>query len=118
VLPPPGGPGQGPPPDALNPAVATSGAPYIVLFQDFGDQNTGFTVHGQNWPANSAVTIALVGVRSSPIHPATDRRGTFNYVINQDHEFYPGGLRPGVYTVRVTDSAGASSEARFSVSRA
>jgi hypothetical protein len=116
VLPPPGGPGQWPPPDALNPAVANSGAPYIVLFQDFGDQDTGFTVHGQNWPANSPVTIALVGDGTSPIHPVTDNRGTFNYVINQDHEF-PGGLRPGVYTVRVTDAAGARSEARFSVSR-
>jgi len=58
---------------------------------------------------------ATLGVGASPIHPLADDRGNFNYVINQDHEFFPGGLRPGIYTVRVTDPAGASSEARFSV---
>jgi hypothetical protein len=117
VLPPPGGQGQGPPPDALNPAVANSGVPFIALNQDFGDKYTGFIVHGQNWPLNRPVTITLIGVGASPIHPLADNRGTFNYVINQDHEFFRGGLQPGVYTVRVTDSAGASAEARFSVSR-
>jgi serine/threonine protein kinase len=116
VLPPPGPPpGQGPPADVLSPAVANSGIPYIALSQDFGDPNTGFVVHGQNWPAHRLLTITLVGVGVSPIHPLADDRGNFNYVINQDHEFFPGGLRPGVFTVRVTDSAGASSEARFSV---
>ena len=59
-----------------------------------------------------------MGVGVSPIHPLADNRGNFTYVINQDHEFFPGGLRPGVYTVRVTDQAGASSEATFSVSPA
>ena len=39
-------------------------------------------------------------------------------MINQDHEFFTGGLPPGIYTVRVTDQAGASAEARFQVNRA
>ncbi len=115
VLPPPGGPGQGPPPDALNPAVANSGAPFIALNQDFGDKDTGFVVHGQNWPANRPVTISLVGVGPTQIHLVADDAGTFNCVINQGHEFFPGGLPPGVYTVRATDSAGASATARFRV---
>ncbi len=114
VLPPP--PGQGVP-GAPNQAAA-NGAPYIALNQDFGDKNTGFAVHGQNWPPNRPLTIALVGIGVSPIHPLADNRGNFTYVINQDHEYFRGGLRPGIYTVRVTDSAGASSEARFSVSPA
>jgi hypothetical protein len=110
VLLPPGA-GQGPPPGA----AANSGPPTVGLNQDFGDQNTGFMVHGDNWPPNQPVTIVLVGIKTSPIRPLTDSRGTFNYVINQDHEFFRGGLRPGIYTVRVTDQAGASEEARFSV---
>jgi serine/threonine protein kinase len=114
VLPPPGGPGQGPP-DVLNPAVVNSGAPFIALNQDFGDMNTGFVVHGQSWPANRPVTLALVGV-GAPVQVVTDKAGTFNYVINQEHEFFAGRLPPGIYTVRVTDSAGKSATARFRVS--
>ena len=79
VLTPPNG--QGPPPGA---AGGNSGPPTIGLNQDFGDRNTGFMVHGDNWPANQPVTIMLVGVKTSRIHPLTDGRGTFNYVINQD----------------------------------
>jgi hypothetical protein len=75
-------------------------------------------VHGQNWPVHGPVTIELVGVGSSPIHPLSDDRGTFNYVINQDHEFFAGGLPPGIYTVRVSDQAGASAEAKFQVNPA
>ena len=115
VLPPPGGPGQGPPPDALNPSVANSGAPFIALNQDFGDQYTGFVVHGQNWPPDRPVTIVLEGIGTSPIHPVADDKGMFNYVINQDHEFFAGGLRPGVYTVKAAGPHGAGAVARFRV---
>ena len=116
ILPPPNG--QGPPPGGPPPQVVNSGAPTVALNQDFGDKDTGFMVHGQNWPVHGQVTIALVGVGTSTIHPITDDRGTFNYVINQDHEFFAGGLPPGTYTIRVTDTAGASAEARFTVNRA
>ncbi len=91
--------------------------PFVGLNQPIGDKDTGFIVHGQNWPVHGQVTIALVGVRTSPIHPIADDRGTFNYVINQDHEFFAAGLPPGTYTIRVTDAAGASAEARFTVNR-
>jgi hypothetical protein len=114
VLPPPGG---GPPPGIGTP-VNDSGAPFIALNQPTGDKYTGFAVHGQNWPVDRPVTIVLVGVGMSKIHPIADDRGTFNYVINEAHEFFPGGMPPGIYTVRVTDAAGASAEARFRVNPA
>ncbi len=116
-LPPPGA-GQGPPPGTGNPPVAGSDGPSIGLNQFTGDKDTGFMVHGEDWPVHRPVTIMLVGIGTSPIHPLSDDRGTFNYVINQDHEFFTGGLPPGIYTVRVTDQAGASAEARFQVNRA
>jgi hypothetical protein len=116
VLPPPGGQGQGPPPGLQNPDGGNPSSPFVVLAQDFGDPDTGFVVHGQNWPAGRPVTIELVGIGTSRIHPLADDKGMFNYVINQDHEFFPGSLPAGVYTVRVADSAGASAEARFRVS--
>jgi serine/threonine protein kinase len=115
VLPPPGGPGPGPPPDALNPSVANSTAPFIALNQDFGDQYTGFVVHGQNWPPDRPVTIELEGIGTSPIHPVADDKGMFNYVINQEHEFFAGGLPPGIYTVKATGPHAAAGVARFQV---
>ena len=98
--------------------MAGFGPPSIGLNQPTGDKDTGFMVHGASWPPHRPVTITLVGIGISRIHPICDDIGTFNYVINQDHEFFRGGLRPGVYTVRVTDQAGASAEARFRVNPA
>ena len=123
VLPPPPGAqgqapgGQNPPPGGPSLTGAQPGVPFIGLNQDFGDKNTGFMVHGQYWPVGRTVTIALLGVGVSPIHPVADRAGTFNYVINQDHEFFGKGLPPGIYTVKVTGADGTHAEARFSVRR-
>jgi hypothetical protein len=114
IPPPPGGgpgPGQGPPPSA------DSGQPGVALNQAYGDSNTIFVVHGADWPVGKPITIALVGVGTSPIHPITDSTGTFNYAINQDHEFFRGGLPTGTYTVLVTGAGGIKAEARFRVQR-
>jgi serine/threonine protein kinase len=106
------------PPGGLPPPGTTShGAPNVALNQPNGDPDTTFVIHGSNWPPGHPITVTLVGVRTSPIHPIADRAGTFNYAINQDHEFVRGRLPPGVYTVRVTDSAGASAKASFEVQR-
>jgi hypothetical protein len=110
ILQPP--PGNGPPP-----GTTSHGAPNVALNQPYGDPETTFVVHGGNWPPGQRLTVTLVGVAVSPIHPIADRTGTFNYAINQDHEFVRGGLPPGVYTVKVTDSAGASAKASFEVQR-
>jgi hypothetical protein len=112
--------GLPPPPPGQNPALANArpGLSSIVLNQSAGDSDTTFVVHGQGWPVGKQVTVALVGVGTSPIHPVADLAGTFNYAINQDHEFFRGGLPPGTYTVRVTGANGASAEAKFTVRRA
>jgi hypothetical protein len=114
IPPPPGGgpgPGQGPPPTVLG------AKPGVALNQVYGDSNTVFVIHGANWPVGKQITITLVGVGSSPIHPIADDAGTFNYAINQDHEFFRGGLPIGVYTVLITGAGGARAEARFMVQR-
>jgi Protein kinase domain len=112
--PPPGAPGApgGPGVKSIQPSA---GVPFVGLSADTGDGVTDFVVIGLNWPVGSKVTITLVGVRSSPFHPQVDGAGMFNYTINQTHEFFPAGLRPGTYTVRVTDAAGTRSQARFEV---
>ncbi len=120
VLPPPGGGpggGQGPSGQQGPPLLPGEkpGVPYVALAQDTGDSNTGFVIHGQSWRAGERLTIELVGVRTSPLHPIADSVGTFNYTINEDHEFFAGGIPPGFYTVRVIGTDGASAQARFVV---
>jgi Protein kinase domain len=113
IQPPAGG---GPPgPGAL--AASPTGPPAVAVSQPTGDSQTSFIVRGQGWPPGQPVTITLVGVGRSPIHPDADLTGAFNYAINQDHEFFPGGLPVATYTIRVTDSNGASAQARFQVQR-
>jgi len=119
AAPPPGGagggqnrPGTGPFPTL---ADATPGIPAIGVSQPTGDADTVFIIRGQWWPTGKPVTITLVGVGTSPVHPIADHDGSFNYAINQGHEFYSGLLPPGTYTLKVTDGAGMSAEARFEV---
>ncbi len=111
IQPPPGAPGSGLP-------TGGRGAPNIAVSQPYGDSHTSFVILGQNWPVDKPVTLVLVGVRGSresPVHPIADRAGTFNYVINQGHEFFGGGLPVGTYTVRVTGTNGKSAQASFQV---
>ena len=113
--------GQKPPPGGLPPFAAgatvihpTAGVPYIALNQPVGDGDTGFVVHGGNWPPGETVKIELLG-RQEPVSPVADQQGAFNYVINQDHEFFRTGLPAGVYTVEAVGANGISSTARFAV---
>jgi Protein kinase domain len=112
-----GVPAGGPPGPGRALAASQSGPPTVAISQPTGDSDTSFIVRGQGWPPGKPVTIALVGVGRSPVHPEADLTGAFNYAINQDHEFFRGGLPAGVYTVRVTDAKGASAQARFEVQR-
>jgi serine/threonine protein kinase len=111
-IPPPGGLPPGQAPRVIDPKP---GVPYIALSQPTGDSYTGFVVHGGNWPRDAPVTIELVGCGNSAVPPIADRQGTFNYVINQDDEFFRDGLPAGLYTVRAVDAAGRSASARFEV---
>jgi hypothetical protein len=41
--------------------------------------------------------------------------GTFNYAVNQGHEFFAGQLPPGVYQIVVTGPGGRHAQASFRV---
>ena len=113
VLPPPGsGPRPGP---AANSRTLAPGQPGVGLDRPAGDPHTIFIVHGLNFPVGKPVTISLSDGRVSPIHPVADGAGTFNYAVNQDHEFFAGPLPPGIYTIKATAAGGASAQATFDV---
>jgi hypothetical protein len=114
--PPPLGPLLPPPPQA-SALSAPSGKPQIGLSQIQGDSHTVFVVHGQGFPPGRPVTVALAGIRVSPVHPVADDVGSFNYAINQAHEFFTGGLPLGIYEVVVTGPGGSRAVARFAVLR-
>ncbi len=112
----------GPPPDGLgSPPLSTrppsdpSGKPIAVLTQPLGDSQTIFVVQGRGWPPGVPITVALAGVRASPIHVIVDAAGSFNYAINQDHEFFRFGVPPGSYRVVVTAPGGERATASFVV---
>jgi hypothetical protein len=119
IGPPGGGPGGGQRPPSTQPfpslVDATPGIPAIGVSQPTGDGNTVFVIRGQWWPVGQPVTVTLIGVGASPAHPVADQAGSFNYAVNQDHEFFAGALPPGTYTIRVSDAAGAIAQARFQV---
>jgi hypothetical protein len=114
-------PALGPPPGAP-PSVfpaAPSGSPQIEMLQPIGDPVTVFLIHGTGWAPLTRVTVTLAGrggspVRS-PIRPVVDLQGTFNYAINQGHEFFARGVPPGVYDVVVTGPGGRRARAQFQV---
>jgi serine/threonine protein kinase len=108
---------QPPPQGQVPPGSTPGGPPNVAVSQPTGDSNTIFVIHGGNWPPDKPLTITLVGIGTSRIHPIADDEGNFNYAINQTHEFFRGGLPARTYTVRVTDASGASAEARFEVFR-
>jgi hypothetical protein len=113
----PAGP-QPPPPGAapsVFPSVAPGGPPAAVSLNPFGDPDTTFVIHGANWPPGTIVTIALAGFGASPFHPVADAAGSFNYAINQSHEFRRGMLPPGAYRVTVTGSGGQQATVTFDI---
>ncbi len=119
-LPPPSGqpPPEGPPPFAGSAAALSAkagGKPAIVMSQPFGDGHTGFVVIGAGWTPGRRLTVTLRGVGVSSEHPVADSVGTFSYVINQSHEFFPGGLPPGTYHVVVTGPGHARAATVFTV---
>ncbi|MGB6454294.1 MAG: hypothetical protein WBH47_07355, partial [Streptosporangiaceae bacterium] len=110
--------GGGAPPNGPCESLADlrSGVPAIGVSQATGDGSTVFIIRGQWWPAGKPLTITLVGIGISADQPIVDQDGSFNYALDQDHDFFAGPIPPGTYTVRVTDPAGASAQARFRVS--
>jgi len=92
------------------------GPPQIVLNQPYGDGDTVFVVHGTGFRPGDHVKVWLAGRPVSPARPVADQRGTFNYAVNQNHEFYPGRLPPGDYKVLVQAvGGGTKASATFQV---
>ncbi len=106
-----------PPPSSAALSALPRGRPGIIMNQTAGDSRTVFVVIGRGWKPGSIVTVALAGVRASPEHPVVDSAGTFNYAINQNHEFFRGGLPPRSYRVLAMASGGAMATASFTVNR-
>ena len=109
-------PGIGPPPGPdVRSIAAVTGKPAMAINQPTGDGNTTFVVLGAGFTPGTRVTIRLVGAGIAPVHPPVDNTGAFNYVVNQDHEFFPGPLPPGPYRVVVTAPGGVRRTATFTV---
>jgi serine/threonine protein kinase len=95
----PAGPGGDPPGPVSGLGDTPGGTPRLVVNQPLGDGDTIFVVHGTGFKPGGRVKVWLVGRPVSPDRPTADRRGTFNYAVNQNHEFYPGRLPPGGHEV-------------------
>jgi hypothetical protein len=116
ILPPrPPGPAGAPP--TLPPAVSTalSRTPELEVNQPFGDQDTVFVLHGSGWNPGQPVRVTLVGRGASPYPPTADQQGTFNYAINEAHEFFPGAIPPGHYQVAVSQAGAGQRKVSFQV---
>jgi len=113
----------GRPPDGAPPGppsgerAQAGGPPKVYVSQPRGDGATIFVVYGRGWRPGQVVTVALAGGRTSPYRLFVDRAGTFNYAVNQAHEFFSDELPPGHYTVMVRGSDGQTGEATFEVGR-
>jgi hypothetical protein len=110
-------PPPGPPPEPVSGASDhPTGHPRITVNQPFGDGNTIFIVHGTGWTPGQHITVRLLGSRPSPATPVVDRSGGFNYAVNQNHEFFPGALPPGVHRIVVAPyGGGPKAQADFNV---
>jgi len=103
----------GPPPTSL--PDNTSSQPELTLGQPTGDGYTVFVVHGSGFIPQTQVRVALVGVGVSRYRPFVDAKGTFNYAIDQGHQFFPGLIPPGPYTILATGAQGRRATASFTV---
>jgi hypothetical protein len=110
----PAGPANpGPPPTAL--PTGTSSVPELEVAQPFGDGDTVFVVHGSGFVPLTQVQVHLAGHGVARFRPTVDRKGTFNYAIDQGHMFFAGPIPAGQYHVLVTGAQGRRATASFSV---
>ncbi len=99
--------------------------PELCVSQPYGDGDTVFIIHGTGFQRFTTVTVKLVGLGvspdqpvTSPDHPVTDLRGTFNYAVDQGHQFFSESIPPGSYEVVVTAPGEPNSTATFQVNPA
>jgi len=77
-----------------------------------------FVIHGNGFAVFKRVTVRIVGVGVLREGPLADLQGTFNYAIDQGHEFFTGSIPAGTYKVVVTGPGGRSASTSFRVSDA
>jgi serine/threonine protein kinase len=117
------GPTDGQPPGPSTAALACttpkqSSTPNLCVTQPYGDGDTVFVLHGNGFVAFDRVTVKIVGVGVSRDRPLADLQGTFNYAIDQGHQFFRGSIPAGDYKVVVTGPGGRSARTSFRVSDA
>jgi serine/threonine protein kinase len=109
----------GPPPGPPAPVTTgTSGLPELKMGQPQGDGDTVFVVHGSGFTPGTHIKVLLTrdGMsRTSPVEPVVDPVGTFNYAIDQGHEFFPQRIPRGIYDVLAVGPGGRKATARFTV---
>ena len=112
------GSGLGPvyPPSCADHSPDTT--PELCLSQTFGDGDTVYIVRGTGYVPFTRVTVGLAGHGFSASRPVTDLNGTFNYAIDQGHDFFKGLIPPGTYRVLVTASGEPTASASFLVNDA
>jgi serine/threonine protein kinase len=110
-------PEREPPPPLSGASQRPTGPPTVQVNQPHGDGDTVFVVHGRGWPPGTRITVTLAGGPTSPDRPVVDRAGTFNYAVNQRHEFFPGALPVGSHTLVVGGPGGRTERVSFRVER-
>ncbi|MEU5879068.1 serine/threonine-protein kinase [Spirillospora sp. NPDC047279] len=111
-----GGPPPAPPVPWSGAGERLGGKPRIMLNQPQGDGHTVFVVHGRGWSPGAQITIRIDKLKPSPAKPVADVKGTFNYALNQNREFFAGKIPPGVHHILVTSADGATqARAKFTV---
>ena len=95
--------------------TGTSTKPKLVMSQPYGDGYTGYVVHGSGFAPLTQVRVHLIGHGVASFRPTVDRKGTFNYAIDQGHLFFPGAIPAGTYHVLVTGAEGLRATTAFQV---
>ena len=110
----PPGPRQGQEPPRPPGDEPATGPPEFKASQPFGDPDTSFVVYGRRWRPRTEVTLRLDG--GTPVRLVTDRKGAFNWTVNQGGELFADGLPVGEHVVEAT-GGGQDLKASFSVGR-
>jgi serine/threonine protein kinase len=110
------------PPSSTTASTATcdltpqaSSTPALCVSQPYGDSHTVYVIHGDGFAAGSAITVSIPGVGVSRFRPVADQLGTFNYAIDQGHDFWSGTIPPGDYNVVATGANGRTARTSFLV---
>ncbi|MGH3404860.1 MAG: hypothetical protein ACRDRJ_20490, partial [Streptosporangiaceae bacterium] len=87
----------------------------VAMFQNHGDTDTEYVVHGFGWPPGGSVTVTVAGDGSARENIVVDRAGTFNCVIGHDPVFFTGPIPLGWHRIVVTIPGVGTARTRFHV---